>query len=101
MEILLVRFEKVPFTSSYMPGRRPPVETLLIYGMAVMVYVSVLGSIVSWAVKGPRSTIGMAAILLAIWWKVRRGRREDWEFGKLEFEELPEPAIQTLSIQRD
>jgi len=101
MEILLVRFEKVPFTSSYMPGRRPPVETLLIYGMAVMVYVSVLGSIVSWAVKGPRSTLGMCAILLAIWWKVRRGRREDWEFGKLEFEELPEPAIQTLSIQKD
>ncbi|HKW99357.1 MAG TPA: hypothetical protein VJN43_16575 [Bryobacteraceae bacterium] len=101
MEILLVRFEKVPFTSSYLPGRRPPVETVVIYGTAVMLYISILGSIINWAMRGKRSTLGVLVALLAVWWKVRRDRREDREIGKLEFEELPEPAIQTLSIQRD
>ena len=101
MESLLVRFEKVPFTSSYLPGRRPLVETLLIYGVAVMLYVSVLSSIVVWALEGPRSTLGLFAALLAIWLKVRKGRLDDLQIGKLEFEEVPEPAIQTLNIQRD
>ena len=101
MEALLVRFEKVPFTSSYLPGRRPLVETLLLYGIAVGVYVSILSSIVSWALEGPRSTLGLFIILLAIWLKVRKGRLDDLEIGKLEFEELPEPAVQTLGIFRD
>ncbi|MBZ5594090.1 MAG: hypothetical protein LAP39_17760 [Acidobacteriia bacterium] len=101
MESLLVRFEKVPFTSSYLPGRRPLVETLLLYGIAVGVYVSILASIVNWALEGPRSTLGLFIVLLAIWLKVRKGRLDDLEIGKLEFEELPEPAVQTLSIFRD
>jgi hypothetical protein len=101
MESLLIRFEKVPFTSSYLPGRRPLVETLLIYGMAVGIYVWILSLIVNWALGGPRSALGLFIILLAIWLKVRKGRLEDLEIGKLEFEELPEPAVQTLSIFRD
>jgi hypothetical protein len=101
MESLLIRFEKVPFTSSYLPGRRPLVETLLIYGMAVGIYVWILSMIVNWALGGARSALGLFIILLAIWLRVRKGRLEDLEIGKLEFEELPEPAVQTLSIFRD
>ena len=101
MESLLIRFEKVPFTSSYLPGRRPLVETLLIYGMAVGIYVWIFSLIVNWALGGPRSALGLFIILLAIWLRVRKGRLEDLEIGKLEFEELPEPAVQTLSIFRD
>ena len=101
MESLLIRFEKVPFTSSYLPGRRPLVETLLIYGMAVGIYVWIFSLIVNWALGGPRSALGLFIILLAIWLRVRKGRLEDLEIGRLEFEELPEPAVQTLSIFRD
>ena len=101
MESLLIRFEKVPFTSSYLPGRRPLIETLLIYGVAVSLYVSVLSSIVTWSLESPRTALGLFALLLAIWLKVRKGRREDLEVGRLEFEELPEPAVLTLGIGRD
>ena len=100
MECLLIRFEKVPFTSSYLPGRRPLIETLLIYGMSVGA-VSILSAIVTWSIQGPRSTLGLFAVWLIIWMRVRRGRREDRELGKLEFEELPEPAVLTLGIERD
>jgi hypothetical protein len=101
MECLLIHFEKIPFTSAYLPGRRPLIETLVLYGIAVIFYVSVLSTIVNWCLKGPRPTLVLFALLLGAWWLARRARREDWEFGKLEFEELPEPAILTLSIQRD
>lgn len=101
MEFLLIRFEKIPFTSSYLPGRRPLIETLVLYGIAVIFYVSVLSTIVNWCLKSTRPTLVLLALLLGAWWQARRARREDWEFGKLEFEELPEPAVLTLSIQRD
>jgi len=101
MEFLLIRFDKVPFTSSYLPGRRPLIETMLIYGIAVGVYVSMLSGVVNWALQGPRTVLGLFAALLAIWLKMSKGRREDLEIGKLEFEELPEPAVQTLGIFRD
>lgn len=100
-EAVLIHFDKVPFTSSYLPGRRPLVQTLVLYGWSVFLYVSVLSGIITWCLRGPRPTLALFAALLAAWWKARRARREDWEVGKLEFEELPEPAILTLSVDRD
>jgi hypothetical protein len=101
LEYLLIRFDKIPFTSAYLPGRRPLIETLVIYGVSVMLYVSVLSGIITWCLRGPRSTLVLFTLLLAAWWKARTALREDWEFGDLEFEELPEPAVLTLRIERD
>jgi hypothetical protein len=36
-----------------------------------------------------------------IWARVRKGRLEYWHIGELEFEEVAEPAVQTLAIYRD
>jgi hypothetical protein len=101
MELFLIRFDKIPFTSSYLPGRRPLIETVVIYGVGLLLYVTVLGGIVTWSLQEPSSTLALFAVLLAAWWKARSARLQDWEMGKLEFEELPEPAVQTLSIERD
>ena len=101
MELLLVQCENIPFTSSYLPGRRPVIETLLIYGVSLGLYVSMLGGVVSWCLQETGSTLALFGILLAAWLRVRHGRRENWEVGKLEFEELPEVAVLTLSIERD
>jgi hypothetical protein len=40
-------------------------------------------------------------ILLTIWITIRRGRRENWEAGQIEFEELPEVTVLRLAIERD
>ena len=101
MEALLIRFEKIPFTSSYLPGRRPLIETLLIYGVGVALYVSALSTLIHWCLEERTSTLVLFAIFVGAWWKARSSRREDWEVGQLEFEELPEPAVLTLSIERD
>ena len=101
MDLLLIQFEKVPFTSSYLPGRRPVIQTLLIYAGSVALYVSVLGSFITLCLRGTGSALALLGVMLAVWLKVRSGRLENWKIGKLEFEELPEPAVQTLSILRD
>ena len=101
MEALLIQFEKIPFTSSYLPGRRPVIQTMLIYGVSVALYVSALSEIVSWCLLGPTPTLALFALLVAIWLRLRKGRVENWETGRLAFEELPEAAVLTLSIERD
>jgi hypothetical protein len=101
MELLLMQFETIPFTSSYLPGRRPVIQTLLIYGASLALYVWMLGSLVTWCVQRPASSFALFVIMLAIWLRMRKGRTDNWETGQLEFEELPEPAVLTLSIERD
>lgn len=101
MELLLLQFERVPFTSSYLPGRRPLVQTLLIYLFSVTLYVSILGALFAAALH---SLVGMPivfALLVAAWWRVRTARLQDREMGRIEFEETLEPAVLTLSIERD
>ncbi len=100
-EVLLAQFEKIPFTSSYLPGRRPVIETLLLYSFAVIAYISVWSIMLSRAVQTLSFTIVFSAVLLAVWLWIRNGRLRYRVDGRLEFEELPELAVQTLSIQRD
>jgi hypothetical protein len=101
MEALLMQVERIPFTSSYLPGRRPMIETLVLYGVSVGLYVSALSAVIVLSLQDSRLSLGLFAALLVIWLRVRKGRSESWELGRLQFEELPEPTIQTLRIQRD
>ena len=39
-EVLLSGFEKIPFTSAYLPGKRPLIETVCMYGVAFGAYVA-------------------------------------------------------------
>jgi hypothetical protein len=101
MELLLVPFEKIPFTSSYFPGRRPVIETVVIYGVSVALYVYALSGIVNWCLQGFGSALALFAILLTLWLMIRKGRLANWEVGRLEFEELPEVVVLRLAIERD
>ncbi len=101
MELLLMQFEKIPFTSSYLPGRRPVIQTLLIYGASLALYVSVLSAMVNWCLQSPVHAVALFVMMLATWLKLRQGRIENWQVGQLEFEEAPEATVLTLSIERD
>jgi hypothetical protein len=101
MEVSLTQFDKIPFTSSYLPGSRPVIETLVLYGVAVLAYVSVLGGIIRWCVEQAAWASGLFAAMLLIWIPVRTARLEDRDLGRLEFEERIEPTVYTLSIEKD
>ncbi|SPE34175.1 conserved membrane hypothetical protein [Candidatus Sulfopaludibacter sp. SbA3] len=100
-EVLLAGFEKIPFTSAYLPGKRPLIETVCMYGIAFGAYVGILsGLIVTCLQEAPYFLIVLGGFI-AIWAKVRKGRLEYWHVGELEFEEVAEPTVQTLAIFRD
>jgi hypothetical protein len=98
-ELLLNQVRHIPFTSAYLPGKRPLVETVMLYVLSAAVYVSILGSITVACVAEPALTLIEFGLLLALWARLRKA--EDKQIGKLEFEERPEPVVRTLSIERD
>lgn len=100
-ELLLFGFDRIPFTSSYLPGARPLIETVCIYGAAVAAYVLILSGLIVTSVDEPSYYMIGFGLMLAVWARVRRQRLEHWQVGALEYEEIAEPAVQTLAIYRD
>ena len=64
-ELLLLQFQRIPFTSAYLPGKRPLVETVIFYGVGVAIYVSVLGAITVSCLEEPSYFLVEFGILLA------------------------------------
>lgn len=101
MEVFLMQSRRIPFTSSYLPGQRPVIQLLLIYGSAVSLYVSALAALIESSLADPASAILLFVLLLAAWLIVRHSRTQRMQAGKLEFEELEEPAIFSLDLKRE
>ena len=72
-----------------------------IYGAAVAAYVLILSGLIVTSVEEPSYYLIGFGLMLAVWARVRRQRLEHWQVGALEYEELAEPAVQTLAIYRD
>jgi hypothetical protein len=100
-ELLLFGFDRIPFTSSYLPGSRPLIETVCMYGAAVAAYVLILSGLIVTSLDEPSYFLIAFGLMLAVWARVRKQRLEHWQVGALEYEELAEPAVQTLAIYRD
>jgi hypothetical protein len=100
-ELVMVQLDTIPFTCSYLPGRRPVIETLLLYGVAVVLYVTGLSGMIAAAMQFPGTAAGLLAAFAAMLWRIRRTRLENWQVGRIEFEERPEAAVQVLAIYRD
>lgn len=98
VEIMLIQFGRVPFTCSYLPGRRPVIQTLLTYGVCVGLYVTGLSWVIYMCLRSGVLTTIYIVTAAAIWYRVRRGRAEAWQTGEIEFEEKPEQLIQRLEI---
>jgi hypothetical protein len=101
VELLLLPCERIPFTSSYLPGQRPLIETVLGYSVAAILYVTILSALITWCLNSAASTLTFTAIVMVIWWKGHRVRLDLQRLGRLQFEERPEPTVQILGIERD
>jgi hypothetical protein len=101
MEVFLVQSQRIPFTSSYLPGQRPVIQLLLIYGAAVSLYVSSLAALIESSLANPATAICLFVTLLGAWLFVRGSRKQRIQTSKLEFEELEEPVIFSLGLKRE
>ncbi len=101
MELLLFSLERIPFTSSYFPGKDPLIVTLLKYAVAAVLYVAVLSAWIRAALGGPVATLLLLFLLAAGWLRARTARLQVRQIARLSFEELADPAIMLLGIERD
>lgn len=101
IEVLLFNFEKIPFTSSYLPGRKPLIETVLKYSIAAVFYVWVLAALVSFFTRGAAGSVVLPAVLAIAWWSLHRARLHSRHILRFEFDEQLEPAVQLLGIEKD
>ncbi len=101
MEFLLFRMERIPFTSSYFPGKDPPVITVIKYVIASSYYVGVLSTLIRVAVQRPIPTLLLLFLLAAGWLRARTGRLGIRQFARLEFEEFADPEVQVLKLAGD
>ncbi|MEZ5401058.1 MAG: hypothetical protein R2729_15410 [Bryobacteraceae bacterium] len=100
-ELMLYQFQKIPFTCAYLPGKRNLLETLLLYGAGVAIYISTLSAFFAWCILEPSHTLTVFGLLLAGWAWFRAARIDDSVLGAIEYEEEHEPAVHTLAIDAD
>lgn len=101
MELLLFSMERIPFTSSYFPGKDPPIVTVIKYAIASSLYVGVLSSLIRWALASPVATLFLLFLFATAWLRARTARLGVRQIARLEFEELADPVVQLLRIERD
>jgi hypothetical protein len=101
VEILLHEWTRVPFTCSYLPGKR-----VLAYNLGVLlgtyfVFVYLGGHLIRWA-SGHRVRAAILGALMAAGYAgLRRSRLRMWGRRPLEFEDEDPLAIRTLNLLPD
>ena len=101
-DMCLLRFRKIPFTCSYLPGKSR-VHMAFLSALGVLSGGSEMAMLERHAMLNTRTIAAMLALLAVVWVCVRRitvaiAKREEQE---LRFEEEAPPAVQGLGLYRD
>jgi hypothetical protein len=98
MEILLLNFQKIPFTCSYLPGKAQTPQRWLLYWVGFSTYAYTMANVEIWLLRHPvRLAVFYAMAGLAMW-AMRSWRNSDSEGFRFIFEDEPEPVVRTLDL---
>jgi hypothetical protein len=99
VEVLLVGFEKFPFTCSYLPGKANLKVSWPLYLFGFTTYVSVFLTLEYWMLQRPLRFAWLAAvvILVHVGLAIYRWRVVGRDVA-LVFDEQPEPLVRTLNL---
>jgi len=99
IEVLLVKFHKIPFTCSYVPGKANITALWFVYWLGFAIYAYSMASLEAWILHG---TLRMAAFYLlgaiAVGVAVFYRNRYLQEGFTLVFDDAPEPVVRTLNL---
>ena len=100
LEALLWNWNRIPFTSAYLPGKRNIVQTTLLFGVTLSVFAYLATSM---ELRLRNSVLGIVilfAALSTIFLFMQVRRRKSWTGGLwFRFDEIPEPEVQTLDLR--
>lgn len=90
-------WRKLPFTCSYLPGKRPVIYTLALY-LWVAPALFPISLIVFYAATNPASFLIVLGIEAAIWWRFHRVRMLRWGMAALEYQDHDEAEVETYDF---
>jgi hypothetical protein len=89
-EVLFYSWQQLPFTCSYVPGKRTLVEVLGIWLAVLVVLVPALARIIAAMSQWNEPFLIFAVIFGSVWLWARKQRSDGWGEAKLMFEDLAE-----------
>jgi len=99
IELLLVKFYKIPFTCSYLPGKANITTLWFVYWLGFAIYAYSMASLESWILRQAVRMVlfyivGCIAVGAAFFYRNRHLE----EGFQLVFEDAPEPVVRTLNL---
>ena len=96
-ERLFFEAEKLPFTCSYLPGKRPA-WTIVLAFIGVVSLLPVANLMLVSLLESRIPALLFVALLVVTWTWIHRLRELSWAELPLMYEEAPEPAVRTLNL---
>jgi predicted permease len=93
-------WRKLPFTCSYLPGKRPILYTVALY-IALMPALLPVGIILLGAASNPAAFLVLLTLEFILWWQLRRARLSTWARFPLRYEEQPEVEVDQYQLSGD
>jgi predicted permease len=91
-------WRKLPFTCSYLPGKRPVWLTALFYSLATP-FLAPAGKLVLYCSSNLTGFVALATFIAVLWWKLRARRLRLWSECTLHFEETAEAVVTALDLE--
>jgi putative ABC transport system permease protein len=96
-DCLFYGWQQLPFTCSYVPGKRPMVQIVAMYIITLCALVPILAVLLAAAADFVPLFPFVLALFGGIWIWVRRSRKDGWGEARLLYQELPD-ALPDLGI---
>jgi hypothetical protein len=98
-EVLLLHFQKMPFTCSYLPGKGNLGVRVMAYWFAFTTYAYAMARLEVLLLANPLAMFIFCGVVLAAWGGLIAHRNQMLHLGaELIFQEEPEPVVQTLEL---
>jgi len=101
VEVVLSDWNRIPFTCSYLPGKRVLAYNLGVLLAAYFVFVYLGGRVIRWSLISLPHAIVVAALISSGLWLLRRARLATWGVAALDFEDYDPMAVRTLGLLPD
>ncbi len=97
-ERLFRQWRKLPFTCSYLPGKKP-VWLLMLRGSLAMIYLAAVPQLLLSASGDMAGFLALFTLLAGIWWRWRSVREREWAECSLLYVETHDPDLFALGLR--